>query len=240
MAKETYHGPLERVDECCWRIPQGYKPGMRVDGLIFSRRTAAGAAQEGPGAGAGRQRRLPAGHPARQPGHARHSLGLRLLHRRRLRDRSGRRRRHLARRRRLRHQLRRPPGALQPLLPRGQAAPSHSWSRSCSARCPPASASRASYHFKAKELKQLLAEGPSYLLEPRPGDGERHRPHRGARPARRRRSGPGQRPRPGPRRGAVRHARLGQPLPGSADRRSRLRRGSGRRAWAWKRTWSAS
>ena len=36
MAKETYTGPLEQVDECCWRIPKSYKPGMRVDGLIFA------------------------------------------------------------------------------------------------------------------------------------------------------------------------------------------------------------
>jgi tRNA-splicing ligase RtcB len=32
----TYFGPLEQVDECCWRIPKSYKPGMRVDGLIFT------------------------------------------------------------------------------------------------------------------------------------------------------------------------------------------------------------
>ncbi|MFN4260008.1 MAG: RtcB family protein [Gemmataceae bacterium] len=36
MAKDIYHGPLEQVDECCWRIPKSYKPGMRVDGLIFA------------------------------------------------------------------------------------------------------------------------------------------------------------------------------------------------------------
>jgi tRNA-splicing ligase RtcB len=36
MAKDTYHGPLERVDPCCWRIPKSYKEGMRVDGLIFA------------------------------------------------------------------------------------------------------------------------------------------------------------------------------------------------------------
>src|SRR5262245_48968073 len=36
MGKDTYHGPLERVDECCWRIPKSYKQGMRVDGLIFA------------------------------------------------------------------------------------------------------------------------------------------------------------------------------------------------------------
>jgi tRNA-splicing ligase RtcB (3'-phosphate/5'-hydroxy nucleic acid ligase) len=36
VAKDTYRGPLERVDETCWRIPKDYKPGMRVDGLIFA------------------------------------------------------------------------------------------------------------------------------------------------------------------------------------------------------------
>jgi tRNA-splicing ligase RtcB len=36
MAKDSYHGPLEQVDETCWRIPRSYKAGMRVDGLIFT------------------------------------------------------------------------------------------------------------------------------------------------------------------------------------------------------------
>jgi tRNA-splicing ligase RtcB len=36
MAKDSFHGPLEQVDTCCWRIPKSYKPGMRVDGLIFA------------------------------------------------------------------------------------------------------------------------------------------------------------------------------------------------------------
>ncbi len=36
MGKETFTGPLEQVDACCWRIPRSYKPGMHVDGLIFS------------------------------------------------------------------------------------------------------------------------------------------------------------------------------------------------------------
>src|SRR5271154_6155952 len=36
MAKDTYHGPLIKVDACCYRIPKSYKPGMRVDGLIFA------------------------------------------------------------------------------------------------------------------------------------------------------------------------------------------------------------
>src|SRR5262245_37366219 len=36
MAKATFTGPLERVDPTCVRIPKRYKPGMRVDGLIFA------------------------------------------------------------------------------------------------------------------------------------------------------------------------------------------------------------
>ncbi len=36
MSKDTYRGPLIRVNDCCWRIPKSYKPGMRVDGLIYA------------------------------------------------------------------------------------------------------------------------------------------------------------------------------------------------------------
>src|SRR6266566_4138220 len=36
MAKDAFHGPLEQVDACCYRIPKSYKQGMRVDGLIFA------------------------------------------------------------------------------------------------------------------------------------------------------------------------------------------------------------
>ncbi len=35
-AKPGYTGPLEQIDECCWRIPKDYKPGMRVEGRIFA------------------------------------------------------------------------------------------------------------------------------------------------------------------------------------------------------------
>ena len=34
MAK--WNGPLEKIDEYRWRIPKSYKPGMRVDGLIYA------------------------------------------------------------------------------------------------------------------------------------------------------------------------------------------------------------
>jgi len=33
---DKYTGPLERIDETRWRIPKSYKPGMRVDGLIYA------------------------------------------------------------------------------------------------------------------------------------------------------------------------------------------------------------
>jgi tRNA-splicing ligase RtcB len=36
MPKDAFHGPLERVADCVWRIPKSYKPGMRVDGLIYA------------------------------------------------------------------------------------------------------------------------------------------------------------------------------------------------------------
>lgn len=36
MPKGTFTGPLEQVNECCWRIPKSYKQGMRVDGLIYA------------------------------------------------------------------------------------------------------------------------------------------------------------------------------------------------------------
>src|SRR5881396_660977 len=36
MSKDSFYGPLERVNDCCWRIPKTYKEGMRVDGLIYA------------------------------------------------------------------------------------------------------------------------------------------------------------------------------------------------------------
>ncbi len=36
MPKPGYTGPLEQIDECCWRIPKSYKMGMRVEGRIFA------------------------------------------------------------------------------------------------------------------------------------------------------------------------------------------------------------
>jgi len=36
MSNGKFTGPLERLDDCRWRIPKSYKPTMRVDGLIYA------------------------------------------------------------------------------------------------------------------------------------------------------------------------------------------------------------
>ena len=36
MPGERFSGPLERIDQTRWRIPRSYKPGMRVDGIIYA------------------------------------------------------------------------------------------------------------------------------------------------------------------------------------------------------------
>src|SRR6059036_3855296 len=36
MPAATYQGALEQVDATSFRIPKSYKPGMRVDGLLFA------------------------------------------------------------------------------------------------------------------------------------------------------------------------------------------------------------
>src|SRR5438874_13085167 len=36
MAKDAYAGPLEQINEYSWRIPKSYRPGMHVDGIVFS------------------------------------------------------------------------------------------------------------------------------------------------------------------------------------------------------------
>src|SRR5262245_41683942 len=36
MPNDAFCAPLERVNDTCWRIPKSYKAGMRVDGLIYA------------------------------------------------------------------------------------------------------------------------------------------------------------------------------------------------------------
>ncbi|MCA9017637.1 MAG: RtcB family protein, partial [Planctomycetaceae bacterium] len=35
MTQSGFTGPLERINDFCWRIPQSYKAGMRVEGRIY-------------------------------------------------------------------------------------------------------------------------------------------------------------------------------------------------------------
>lgn len=36
MSDNIWEGPLEKIDDFRWRIPKSYKPGMRVDGIIYA------------------------------------------------------------------------------------------------------------------------------------------------------------------------------------------------------------
>jgi tRNA-splicing ligase RtcB len=36
MAKDAYRGPLERMNDTTWRIPQSYRKGMHVDGIVYA------------------------------------------------------------------------------------------------------------------------------------------------------------------------------------------------------------
>ena len=144
---------------------------MRVDGLIFAdERLIEQIKHDQAPEQVANVAFLP-GHPACQPGHARHPLGLRLLHRRRLRDRSGRRRRDLARRRRLRHQLRRAADALEPDATTTSSRGCSRWSRSSSARCRPAWAEAGSTASSAQGTAP--ADGRRAELSARPRLGRR-------------------------------------------------------------------
>jgi len=33
---QTWQGPLEKIDDYRWRVPKSYKPGMRVDGIVYA------------------------------------------------------------------------------------------------------------------------------------------------------------------------------------------------------------
>ncbi len=205
-------------------LPRGHAR-RRAD---LRRRGADRPDQEGPGARAGGQRRDAARHPEGEPGDARHPLGLRLLHRRGRRDRPRAGGRHLPRRRRLRHQLRRPPAPLGPVVGRGQA-PHPAARRPALPRHPDRRRPERQVHLRQAQAQEAHGTGVGLRRQPGVGHPPRPRVHRGRRPARRRRPRPRQRPRHRARLRPVRHARLGQPLPRSPGRRPRHRRRGGRR-----------
>ena len=150
--------------------------------------------QEGSGAGAGGQRGDLARHPGREPGDARHPLGIRLRHRRRRGDRPGRGGRHLARRRRLRHQLRRAAPAVGPRLG-GREAPDQGPGGPALPRHPHGRRPERELQVRPPEARQADGAGLEVRRGPRIRRRSRPRLHRGRRPARRRGARPRQRAR---------------------------------------------
>ena len=97
-------------------------------------------------------------------------------------------------RRRLRHQLRRPP-APRPTSTGTTSSPgSGRSSTSSSATSRPASARSGTYLFDKPKLKRLMEQGSAYVVDQGWGTRARPRVHRGRRPARRGRPRPRQRP----------------------------------------------
>ena len=226
-----YTGPLEKVGPCQWKIPRSYRDDMRVDGLIFADDALIEQIKKDQGP-------EQVANVATLPGIQKASLAMPDIHWgygfciggvaatdpeeggvispggvgydincgvRLLRS--------------------------EPRLGRRQGHGSGRWSTSSSATSPPASASAGSYKFDKPELRQAAwSRGSAYVVEP----GLRHRRATstyteaggrldGADPdgVSDRAITRGYRP--------VRHARLGQPLPRSPGRRSRLRRRGGAR-----------
>ena len=176
-----YTGPLEQVGPCQWRIPKSYRADMRVDGLIFADETLIEQIKKDQGPEQVVNVATLAGHPEGQSGDARHPLGLRLRHRRRRRDRPRGGGRHLARRRRLRHQLRRPSAPLRTWTGTTSSRRSARSSTSSSATSPRASASRASTSSTSRSSSSLMEQGSAYVVEP--GLGNAPRPRSSPRPA---------------------------------------------------------
>jgi hypothetical protein len=183
---------------------------------------------------AGRECRFLARHPARQPGHARHPLGLRVSDRWRVCDGPGRGRRDLARRRGIRHQLRRAADAVGLVLSGCQAA--HAAADGSSVR-------QDSRRYGPRRQVPLQPEGTSQAddrrrglpARSRSGDRGRRRTHGSGRLPGGRRSGLCQPAGLGTRLGPMRDAGIRQSLPGGAGRRGDLRRACCRGSWGWKR-----
>ena len=224
MPKQGYTGPLEQIDECCWRIPRSYKCGMKVEGRIFAdERLIEQIRHDQAPEQVANVAFLPgiqmaslampdihwgygfciggvcATDPAEggvvSPGGVGYDINCGV--------------------RLMRTNL--SLGDVQPRLgePDGRPVPADTGGRG----------PRRPYLFDHKELRRLLGEGCGYLQTRGLGHARRPRPHRGRRLPRRRRAGRVQQPGHPAGRRPVRHARLGQPFSGSAGGR-----GSGRRS----------
>ncbi len=231
MTKAAYGGPLEQVSDVLWRIPKSYRPGMRVDGLIYADREMIDEIRRD-------QAPEQVANVAHLPGIQRASLALPDIHWGYGFCIGG--------------VCATDPDQGGVISPGGVG-----YDINCGVRLVrtnlegPALADRTdgrtvSLHSgrdgpRGKVSLQgetaVPVDGSRPRLSPgqRAGDRRRYRAHRSGRPARRRRPGPGQRAGPGAGSRSVRFARFGKPLSGSAGRGRDLRpRG------AWKRAGSRS
>jgi len=80
--KQLWNGPLNKIDDYRWEIPQGYHTGMRVPGLIYASSTLLEKITPGPGTGAGSQCCFLTGHCGLFFCYAGYSLGVRFPNRR--------------------------------------------------------------------------------------------------------------------------------------------------------------
>ena len=149
---------LERIDEVRARIPRDERRGMRTDVIVYASDRLISPDSQGPLARAGRERGHAARHRRPEPGHAGHPSGVRIPHRRRGGDGLGTRRR-LARRRRLRHQLRRAAGAHVASADRGAPAAARTWSTRFFATCLAAPAATGLSASANKQLERGARQG---------------------------------------------------------------------------------
>ena len=225
MPKDAFYGPLERVSDCCWRIPKSYKPGMRVDGLIYADDKLIDLIR-------GDQAPEQVANVAFLPGIQHASLAMPDIH----------------------WGYGFCIGGVAATDPEegGVISPGGvGYDINCGVRLvrsnlffddvqprlvrlmdqlytaiPAGVGQEGKYKFGQHELRQLMREGVGYLKGLRPGDERRHREHRSPRQAGRGRGRQRQPASPGARGEPVRHARLGQPFSGGADRRRGVRRRS--------------
>ncbi len=230
MPSKQFAGPLERVNECLWRIPKSYKRGMRVDGLIYADNALMELIRRDDAA-------EQVANVAFLPGIQRASLAMPDIHwgygfciggvcatdpeEGGVISPGG-----------VGYDINCGVRLMRSNLSETDVRPAIETLIRELFRCVPTGAGHGGkYKFDHHELRRLLELGPQFLqqrglaterdLEFTEGRGCLEGPPRFCQ-----RSGPRSGVRP------VRHARLGQPLPGGASGRPRVRRGGARHAWS--------
>ena len=224
MTKQGYHGPLERIAECVWRIPTRYKIGMRVEGRIFAddRLIEQIRADQAPEQVA---------NVAFLPGIQVASMAMPDIHwgygfciggvcatdpeQGGVVSPGG-----------VGYDINCGVRLVRSNLHRDDVQPRIAQLMDALFRAIPAGVGTGGpYLFDREQLRRLMAEGHELSGIPRAGHAGRRPIHRGPRLPPRGRAGPGQPAGPGAGRRPVRHARLRQPFPRSPGRRRDLRPG---------------